>query len=132
MKCTHDNCMTCPYPDCISSEGPAGEKRKPGRKKIDPIVKKENERRRRQDYYLQNKDRIQAYSHDYYRTHAGLLRQKQRELRQQNSDDSNTKSVWINNGIVSKRVSRVNLDKYISQGWKRGRVLKPYKYIEEE
>ena len=37
-KCTHNDCFTCPYEDCISSKDPG--KKRPGRKRLPPEVRK--------------------------------------------------------------------------------------------
>ena len=57
MKCEHTDCMTCPYPDCISTNnGPANQpKKKPGRKKLPPLEKKQRKQRYQHDYYEKHK-----------------------------------------------------------------------------
>lgn len=54
MICTHDNCFTCPYSDCISDVEVEPDRKKRGRKKL-PLEEK--------------KKRIAARNHDYYMKH---------------------------------------------------------------
>ena len=44
MKCGHDDCFSCPYPDCIIDDQAA----------------------MCRAYYKTNKERIKAHKHDYY------------------------------------------------------------------
>lgn len=62
MKCTHNDCFTCPYGDCISKVEVEPERKKRGRKKLS---KEERLRRKRlrsiADYY-----KNQDYWHKRY------------------------------------------------------------------
>lgn len=62
--CEHDDCFTCPYPDCISDKEP--QKRKAGRKKKDPEERKRRQRIAHKKYCEANREKIKQYNHDYY------------------------------------------------------------------
>ena len=49
VKCTHNDCFTCPYKDCISDKDPVKKKR--GRPPI-PLEEKRKHRRERQRKYI--------------------------------------------------------------------------------
>ena len=62
MKCEHNNCETCPYPDCISDVEVEPERKKKGRKKLSREEKLRRKRIRSiQDYY-----KNQDYWHKRY------------------------------------------------------------------
>jgi len=52
--CEHDNCFTCPYPDCISKTEP--KKRKKGRKKLPPEERQKRRRLRNKIYYAKHRE----------------------------------------------------------------------------
>ena len=57
--CNHDNCYTCPYPDCISNVEVEPERKKPGRKKLTPAQREERkaaEKIKRHERWLREKD----------------------------------------------------------------------------
>ena len=60
IKCEHNDCFTCPYPDCISKLDPEERARKRGRKPLPP----EERKKRRQSYNLayrkKHKSELQA------------------------------------------------------------------------
>lgn len=62
MKCEHNNCLTCPYPDCISDVEVEPERKKRGRKKLSPEEKKRRKRVRSMEAYYKNP----GYWHDRY------------------------------------------------------------------
>ena len=49
-KCDHDDCFTCPYPDCDTKR-----KRKP-----------KDRTKYQHDYYLANRDQLRQKMHDRY------------------------------------------------------------------
>lgn len=65
-KCDHDNCFTCPYPDCIASRKPGNAKVKRHRK-----LTEEEARRHRAEinrrYYLKNRDKISELHRKNYK-----------------------------------------------------------------
>ena len=134
MKCEHNDCFTCPYPDCIVTNKQIAaqakeHKRKPGRKKIDPEIRKQNVKRWRQDYYQQNREILLNKSHKYYQEHIEELREKQKEYR--NKKQGITRpyyNIWVTNGKDNKRIKECELKEFEKLGWKRGRTLSPYKY----
>ena len=60
--CTHNDCFTCPYEDCISKVEVEPERKKPGRKKLPLEEKKKRISARNHDYYLRN----QLKKHELY------------------------------------------------------------------
>lgn len=66
-RCTHDDCFTCPYDDCISDKEPV--KRKAGRKRLDPWEKKRRQRVAQKNYHEANREKIQKYRREYYQKH---------------------------------------------------------------
>lgn len=132
MKCEHDDCFTCPYPDCISKKGNIDntKKRKPGRKKLPPEVKRQNRIRQSQDYYNNHKEQRKIYQHDYYAKNQEEIKQRQKEKRLSTVVHPNSR-IWITDGNINKRIRASNLADYERKGWKRGRTLTPYKYKEK-
>ena len=121
MSCQHDNCFTCPYPDCISGDGPVKKKKgKLGRKKLPPEVLAQNRKRGRQDYYLRKKDQCRASSSKYYQEHAEEIKQKQKEKRLSQLHEN----IWVTNGKVNKRIRASELKEYRENGYCRGRKSK--------
>ena len=61
-KCTHEDCFTCPYADCIAIiHEPNGKKNKRGRKAtMTPEERAESKRKWMHNYYQLHKDEIQA------------------------------------------------------------------------
>ena len=51
---------------------------------------------------------------------------------QSGSGNSQYGTCWITNGSVDKKVNKTNLDRFVSQGWKRGRSLKLFVKIIRE
>lgn len=50
-KCTHDDCFTCPYQDCISEVEVEPERKKKGRKKLPEEERKRRKKLRQHAYY---------------------------------------------------------------------------------
>lgn len=63
-SCEHDDCFTCPYPDCISSRDP--KKRKAGRKRLDPEEKKRRIREAQKRFYYKHREKINEYQRQHY------------------------------------------------------------------
>ena len=121
MSCQHDNCFTCPYPDCISGDGPVKKKKgKPGRKKLPPEVLKQNRQRYSHDYYRDKKEQCAASSHEYYLKHREEIKQKQKEKRLSVPHEN----IWVTNGKVNKRIRASELKEYQENGYCRGRTSK--------
>ena len=80
--CEHDNCETCPYADCISDIGPrVKEKKKPGRKKIDPELKRQRALAWQREYYQKHKDKYHKYYQEYYQENKEHVKRVQSEYR---------------------------------------------------
>lgn len=65
MRCTHDDCFTCPYPDCVMDSTPRGSARK--RSKLSPTERKIRKSIANKKYYEKNQSRFQALHREYYR-----------------------------------------------------------------
>lgn len=82
MACEHDDCMTCPYPDCISKTGPKNRvKKKPGRKKMDPEEVRKHRLAYQRRYYQEHKEKYKAYMLDYYKEHKQEYLERERKRR---------------------------------------------------
>ena len=81
MICEHDDCYTCPYPDCIASQESEvnKQKKKRGRKPMDPELKKKKKQAYRKEYYKKNKERLNAYMSEYYKGHKEEYRERSRK-----------------------------------------------------
>lgn len=53
--CTHTDCFTCPYEDCISNVEVEPDRKRRGRKPLPPEEKKKRISARNHDYYSKNK-----------------------------------------------------------------------------
>ena len=79
MKCTHDDCSTCPYPDCIKDDHMEKDRErhrihyKNNRLKILKRMKK---------YQMKNKAKIQAYQKAYREKNKDIIRAKRKETYQ--------------------------------------------------
>ncbi len=68
MACEHDDCMTCPYPDCISKRGPRKKPRKkPGRKALPPEIKQAHRKAYDKKYYAEHREERLADSKRRYK-----------------------------------------------------------------
>ena len=61
MTCTHNDCFTCPYEDCIKTVE-VGTDAKRGRKPLDP----EERKKRRRAYNAKYRATHPTYFHDHY------------------------------------------------------------------
>lgn len=61
MICTHNDCFTCPYGDCISNKEPEKPKAKKGRKKMPPEEKSQRKKLKCKEYYEQHKEKYREY-----------------------------------------------------------------------
>ena len=68
-KCTHDDCFTCPYRDCISNREPV--KRKKGRKRLPPEEKKRHRREQQRKYLDKHREQINERQREYYQKRKG-------------------------------------------------------------
>ena len=66
-KCTHNDCFTCPYKDCISNKDPVRKKR--GRPCIPLEEKKRHKKERQRKYIDKNRERINQKQRENYRKH---------------------------------------------------------------
>ena len=135
MKCEHDNCLTCPYPDCISDVGPINRvRKKPGRKRMDPEEKKRRAKIYQAEYYKSHIPQHRLSTQKYYKKKRDEILEKQREYREKMGlvTGKRITSIWVHNGTISKRVSVDEYEKYLQNGWVRGRLLQPYKYKNTE
>lgn len=82
MICEHDNCFTCPYPDCISDTEPrASGKGKPGRKKMNPEEVRQHRLEYQRRYNKEHKEKIYAHMKEYYKEHKAEYRAREKESR---------------------------------------------------
>lgn len=73
MKCTHDDCFTCPYADCISQYGNTQSKR--GRK---PLSAEEKAKRRKAYNKTYNKKHREQNHERYMRKTEGKVKRRYR------------------------------------------------------
>lgn len=80
MICEHDDCFTCPYPDCVAkyTSEVHRQKKKRGRKPIDPEEKRQNRRAYSKEYYWKTKN-ISMSSKEHITVN--ILRNTRREQR---------------------------------------------------
>lgn len=89
-KCTHDDCFTCPYPDCIESQQNIirkGNPRKRTKYKDLPEERKEAMRQASKANYYKNQERRKAYMREYYRTHTEQYKQKYQEKKKRSLEN---------------------------------------------
>lgn len=72
MECTHKDCFTCPYSDCIMDIAPGKAARKRG--KLSAEEKKIRKAEANKKYYAKNQSRYQQLHRDYYRKKKGIDR----------------------------------------------------------
>ena len=65
MKCTHNDCFSCPYDDCISDVAPKGSGGK--RKKLSPQEVKMHRQETNKKYYSKNQTKYSQIHREYYR-----------------------------------------------------------------
>lgn len=70
MKCTHNDCFTCPYDDCICDLAPKGTTGK--RKKLTQEEAKARRAQYNKKYYDKNRSKYQQLHRDYYRKKKGM------------------------------------------------------------
>lgn len=93
MKCNHNDCFTCPYPDCIKGvrvkkEKPKATKTKPKKEVV--IKEKKKVGRPRKDrsnywneYYAKNAERIRENNRKRYYEKREEIQEKQRKYRKE-------------------------------------------------
>lgn len=80
MICEHNDCFTCPYPECIGEKAP-GKKKKPGRKKMDPEEVKKHRLAYQRKYYQEHKEKYKEYMISYYYEHKEEYRAREKARR---------------------------------------------------
>lgn len=131
MKCEYDDCLTCPYHDCISDNGPQRPKGKKGPTPLPPGIYAEHQREYARKHYQEiksdpilNKKR-QEYMRKYYKDHAEKIRVQQHEYRQRGLlVPSPLLNIWVTDGRTNKRIKLNELDEWKAKGWMRGRTMK--------
>lgn len=85
MICEHDDCYTCPYADCIASQESEvhKQKKKRGRKPMDPELKKKKRQAYCRQYYAEHKEAMNAYMNNYYREHKAEYRAREQKYKEQ-------------------------------------------------
>ena len=75
-RCMHDNCFTCPYPDCISNREPPGSPfGKTERIKLSPEERKMRKRERQRRYdKLHKTERAAKAREAYKRKREGIIK----------------------------------------------------------
>ena len=129
MKCKHTDCFTCPYPECISEAGPA--KNDVKRKKLDPQVRKQRARDYQKQYYLAHREECALYAKQYYERNKEHLLELQRKRQIKLNDGKRVRelTIWVTDGINSKRIKEEQYDEYAAKGYRKGRTLRPYKIM---
>lgn len=64
-RCRHDDCFTCPYPDCIYEKAKKGDKK--SREKLSPDELKRHKKEANAKYYNKNRARISEWKREYYK-----------------------------------------------------------------
>jgi len=98
----HDNCFTCPFPDCKASDVEAAKSAKPKKESVKPKHKKDSvtstpkppktpkpkkgRKQTQREYYQKNKERICAYSRKYHADNKERLNKVSREYARSHSD----------------------------------------------
>ena len=127
MKCNHTDCCTCPYPECISEKGP--KKKSKGRKKLDSEVRKQRARDYQKVYYAEHREECALYAQKYYEKNKDsiLEKQRQKQLKLNGGKRVRELTIWVTNGVDSKRIKEEQYEEYVAKGYRKGRTLKPYK-----
>jgi len=109
MQCTHKDCFTCPYPDCICNATVTTK-----RQKLTPEERHRRALEYQRKYYATHK----KYHADYYKAHAEKIKAAQQAKR----DEDGVKTIWITNGWDNMRIHRIEFPYYSEKGWRRGRT----------
>lgn len=88
MVCEHNDCFTCPYPECIGKKDP-GEKKKPGRKKMNPEEVKKHRLAYQRKYYQEHKEKYKEYMINYYNEHKEEYRAREKARRKRKRGKAN-------------------------------------------
>ena len=73
QACRHDNCFTCPYPDCINAAAATLAERKEGTA-LDRELAVSDKYQRQRAYYATHKEEFKAYSKAYRETHGDKIK----------------------------------------------------------
>lgn len=65
QTCSHNDCFTCPYPDCICDKVKKGDKRIRG--KLTPDEKRRHKQETNKKYYNKNRAQISEWKREYYK-----------------------------------------------------------------
>lgn len=57
---------------------------------------------------------------DYYQSEEGMRKRQSLSKKHKGLSNSTKNTIWVNNGLINKRVPNIELDDYISKGWNRG------------
>ena len=85
MICTHEDCFSCPYPDCVvndEKERKAPPKKR-GRKPMDPEEKRKKRSAYGKKYYAEHKEHLKDYMNNYYREHKAEYRAREQKYKEQ-------------------------------------------------
>lgn len=85
MICEHDDCYTCPYSDCIVTDEKEmhRQKKKRGRKPMDPEEKRKKKRAYCKEYYKEHREHLKDYMNNYYREHKAEYRAREQKYKEQ-------------------------------------------------
>ena len=134
MKCNHTDCLTCPYPECISPSGPSKDDsienrvETRGRKKK-YFNKKEHQKEYGKMYYQSHKKSISEWHKKYYAENKEHILERERQKRAERNGDVRVRqfTIWVTDGVNDRRIKVEQYDEYVAKGYKKGRTLKPYK-----
>ena len=85
-KCTHNDCFTCPYPECfVNGRVEQDQKLKRGRKRLPLEVKKQHQR----EYEERHKEERREYYKKYYQEHKEEYRARERAKRRSRHGENN-------------------------------------------
>lgn len=113
MSCQHNDCLTCPYPDCISETGPGVRpmgKKKPGRKKMDAKVVHQHRLNYQRKYYKEHPEQYREYYRKY--THEKTL-----------NKPLTGRYIWVTDGKTNKAIPPKDYSTWQEKGWWRGRTV---------
>lgn len=65
MRCEHNDCFTCPYPDCIRNKTKKGDKKL--KRNLTPEEQKRHKREINKKYYIKNRAQISEWKREYYK-----------------------------------------------------------------
>lgn len=117
--CKHDDCFTCPYPDCIA----------------DGIDTNYNEHANEGDAEQRKKERQRAYAKKYYYAHRDEILEKMRQYRTENAEEisARRKEKWQReHAAAQRRYRKRNKDNPEFLARKRAEQKKHYQKYREK